>query len=239
MQAVYRELCPSGTIRAAINSGNVTIAHRDEASGQVRGLGPELIDELARRLGVARTVLVYEGAGQTFEGGRAGEWDLAFLAIHPARSAALDFTQPYLVVEGSFLVRQDSPLRTVLDLDAEGFQIAVADGSFHDLYLTRTLQRARLLRTATLASAVTQFLAHQADAVGGLKLPLAAVAAARAGLRVVEGRYAAVQQAMAVPKGCSAALRYLNAFVKDAGVMARVEAAKASWASDARWLLRA
>jgi polar amino acid transport system substrate-binding protein len=237
MQTVYRELSPNGTIRAAINCGNVTIAHCDEAGALPSGLGIELIDELARRLGRPRTVLTYEGAGLTFEAGMAGEWDLAFLAAHPDRSAALDFTQPYLVHEGSFLVRHDSPLRTVLDLDAEGFVIAVGEGSFHDLHLTRTLQRARLVRAPTLASAVQRFLAGKADAVGGLKLPLAAVAAARSGLRVVEGRYAAVQQALAVPKGHGAALRYLNAFLKDAAVGARVEAAKASWATDARWLL--
>jgi polar amino acid transport system substrate-binding protein len=239
MQAVHRELCPDGGIRAAMNRGNATIARHDEATGRLCGLGVDLVDELARRLGVSRTVLSYEGAGQTVAAGLAGEWDLAFLAIHPVRAAALDFTLPYLVHEGSFLVRHDSPLRTVLDLDVEGFTIAVAQGSFHDLHLTGTLRQARLVRSKTFVSAVALFLAQEVDAVAGLKLPLAAVATHRDGLRIVEGRYAAVQQAIAVPKGRSAAMRYLNAFLKDATVRGRVDAAKAGWATDARWLLDA
>lgn len=215
MQAVYRELAPGGAMRAAIHYGNATIAQRDAPSGQPRGRAVDLADELARRLGVTRRLLSYEGAGQTFEAGLRGDWEIAFLAIDPVRQQGLDFTIPYLVLEGTFLVRQGAPFRSLLDLDLEGMEIAVVEGSFHDLHLTRRLRLARLRRSKAMTEAIAQLVAGHLHAVAGLKPALAAVAAGNDGLRVIEGRYAAVQQAIAIPKGRHAALRYLNSFVEE------------------------
>ena len=194
---------------------------------------------MARRLAVSRALMTYEGVGQTFEAGVAGDWDFAFLALDPARSQRLDFTIPYLVLEGSFLVPYGSPLHTVLDLDREGIEIAVAEGSFHDLHLTRTLRHARVVRSKTFAGAVAQFLADKLDAVAGLRLPRGDAATAHDGLRLIEGRYAAVQQAIALPKGRSAALKYLNAFLKEVMASGRIDAAKVSRATDTNWLYKA
>jgi polar amino acid transport system substrate-binding protein len=217
MQAVYRQLAPNGVMRAGINLGNVSIVRRDDGSGQLRGIAVDLVDDLARRLALDRALLTYEGAGPLCDAGLAGDWDIAFMAIDPERAKRLDFTAPYLVLEGSFLVPADSPMHTVLDLDGDGVDIAVAQASFHDLHLTRTLRHARLVKSATFAGAVSNFLARNAHAVGGLRPALDAVASSHHGLRVIEGRYAAVQQAIALPKGRAAAMKYLNSFLKTYG----------------------
>jgi polar amino acid transport system substrate-binding protein len=214
MQAVYRELAPEGTLRVALNLGNVVLNWRDAASGEPRGLAVDLADELARRLSRPRRLLEFDGAGRVVEAGFAGAWDLAFLSIDPGRAQHFDFTAPYVVLESTYLVRDGSPYRTPHDLDRVGVRIAVGQGGFYDLHLARTLHHATVRRAPTSRDAVELFHAEGLDAVAGLRQPMAAAAQAGRGLHVLEGRFAAVEQAIAVPKGRSAGLRYLNAFVE-------------------------
>jgi polar amino acid transport system substrate-binding protein len=214
MEAVCRELTPTGTLRAAVSLSNEVIVQRVEAGGEPRGLAVELAHELARQLSVPSSMLAYEGTGQAFEAGLAGAWDLAFLAIDPMRCVRLDFTAPYVVLESTYLVRDHTPYRTVLDVDREGVRIAVNEGGFYDLRLTRTLKHARLVRVPTYREAAESFLRDRADALAGLRQPLAGFARAHSGMHVIEGRFTAVEQAIALPKGRSAGLRYLNAFLE-------------------------
>jgi polar amino acid transport system substrate-binding protein len=214
MQTVYRELAPSGTLRAAVNFGNAMVAQRDSANGAPGGLAVELADHLARRLSVPLSIVGFDGAVQTFEAGLTGAWDLAFLAIEQARREQLEFTAPFVVLEGTFLVRDDSPYRNVLDVDREGVRIAVGRGGFYDLRLTRTLRHAQLVRAPTNRDATELFLRDRLDALPGLRQPLLALAQTNPGLHVIEGRFSVVEQAIAVPRGHAAGLRYLNTFVE-------------------------
>ena len=214
MQKVYRELAPAGTLRAAVNFGNSMVVQRDSANGTPRGLAVELANHLARRLSVPVSIAGFDGALQIFESGLAGDWDLAFLAIEEARRPQADFTAPFVVVEGTYLVRDDSPFRNVLDVDRDGVRIAVGQGGFYDLRLTRTLRHAQLVRAPTNRDAIELFLSDRLDALPGLRQPLVALAQASPGLHVIEGRFSVVEQAMAVPKGHTAGLRYLNTYVE-------------------------
>lgn len=225
MEAVHRDLVPEGTLRAAVNFGNAVVVQRDALSGQPRGLAVELADELARRLEVPCMVLGFDGVTHTAEAGLAGAWDVAFLAVNPARADRFDFTEPYVTLEGTFVVRDGSPWHTALDLDHEGVRIAVAQDGVYDEHLTRTLHHATVVRVATVRGSVERFLADRLDAVAGQKQPLAAFARSHGGLHTVEGRFAAVEQAIMLRKGHAAGLRYLNAFVKDMRDSGRVAAA--------------
>jgi polar amino acid transport system substrate-binding protein len=141
MQAVHRDLVPTGTLRAAINFGNALVAHHEGAGGESRGLAIDLVNELARRLSVPRSILEFEGVAAILEAGM-DIWDLAFLAIDPVHSQRFDFTPAYVVFEGTYVVRDDSPNRTVLELDREGVRIGVSQDATYDRYLTRTLRHA-------------------------------------------------------------------------------------------------
>ena len=169
MQAVYRDLVPSGTLRAAINFGNVLVAYREGVGGEPRGLAVDLVNELARRLSVPSSILEFDGVVGILEAGMDRTWDLAFLAIDPVRLQRFDFTPPYVVFEGSFVVRDNSPNRTVLDLDRESVRIAVTEGATYDLSLTRTLRHAQLVRSPTFKRTLELFLSEGFDAVAGLK----------------------------------------------------------------------
>jgi polar amino acid transport system substrate-binding protein len=222
MQAVYRELAPNGKLRAAVNLNSAVVSHRAVGNAQPTGLAIDLTNELGRRLSVPISLLGLEGVTGIVEAGIAGSWDIAFLAIDPAHSQRFAFTSPYIVFEGTYVVRDDSPNRNALDLDREGARIAVAEGATYDLYLTRTLRHARIVRLPTFKLALETFLSDELDAVAGLKQALAAFAAANGGLRLIEGRFAAIEHAIALPKGHSAGLRYLKAFVDEMKAKGRV-----------------
>jgi polar amino acid transport system substrate-binding protein len=214
MDAVYRDLVPCGTLRAALSYGNSWLVQRDTSSGELSGLGVDLFDELAQRLSVRRSLVGYEGSVSVFDAGLAGAWDVAILAIDRVRAERLDFTRPFAVLEGTYVIRTPSPCSTVLDLDRADKRISIVQDTVFDAHLTNSLRHAELIRSPTLRVAIDRFLAEGLDAVAGLKQQMAAFVQANAGLRVIEGRFMAVEPAFAVPKGRSAGLRYLRAFVE-------------------------
>src|SRR5215468_3382938 len=125
---LIKELAPTGRLRVAINFGNSVLAQPDPAGGPPRGVSGELARELAKRLGVDIDYVTFDAAGKVFEALKAGLWDVAFLAVDPARAAGIAFTAPYVVIEGVYLVPKDSPLKSVEEVDRDGVRIAVAKG---------------------------------------------------------------------------------------------------------------
>ena len=209
-----KELAPTGTLRAAINIGNVVLAQKD-ASGQVRGASVDLAHELARRLAVPIDLHVYDAAGKVTDAVKTGEWDIAFVAIEPARAQGIAFTTPYVVIEGTYLVGTDSPLKNIADVDHDGVRIAVGKGSAYDLFLTRTLQHATLVRYPTSPLALQGFLTNKLDTAAGVKQQLVQFAKANANVRVMDGHFQDIRQAMATPLGRDAGLKYLNGFIEE------------------------
>ncbi|MBP1715659.1 MAG: hypothetical protein H6Q42_3862 [Deltaproteobacteria bacterium] len=209
------ELAPTGKLRAAINFGNPVLAQRDQASGEPRGVSVDLADELARRLGVPVELVTYNSAGRVFDALKTGAWDVAFLAIDPARATEIAFTAPYVIIEGIYLVPADSPLRSIQDIDREGVCVAVGNKSAYDLYLTRTLKRAQLVRVPTSAEALDVFLKDKLEAAAGVKQPLLQFAKTHPNVRVIDGRFMIIEQAMGTPKGREAALLYLREFIEE------------------------
>jgi polar amino acid transport system substrate-binding protein len=209
------ELAPTGKLRAAINFGNPVLAQKDPATGEPRGVSVDLARELGRRLGVPVVLVTFDAAGKVFDALKSGAWDVAFLAIDPARATEIAFTAPYVVIEGTYLVPADSPLRTIADVDRDGVRVAVGNKSAYDLYLTRTLKRAQLVRAPTSPEAIDVFLKDKLEAAAGVKQPLVQFAKTRPNVRVMDGRFMAIEQAMGTPKGREAGARYLRVFVEE------------------------
>lgn len=212
---IARELAPSGTIRVAINFGNPVLAQRDAASGEPRGVSVAIARELARRTELGLTLVPFDAAGKVFAALAQRAWDVAFLAVDPERATQIDFTRPYVIIEGSYMVRIDSPLQAIDDFDRPGTRIAVGEGSAYDLYLTRTLKEAQLVRAPTGHEAIALFSRDGLEAVGGVKSPLQRHAAEHPDLRVIDGSFMAIEQAMAVPKGNREALSYLEQMLRE------------------------
>jgi polar amino acid transport system substrate-binding protein len=211
---VVRDLAPSGRLRAAINFGNPVLAQKDPATGAPRGVSAALAIELGRQLDVPVDFIPFTEAGQVTEANKEGAWDVAFLAIDPTRAAAIDYTAPYLFLEGIYLVPAASPLQRIEDVDREGIRVAVAVASAYDLFLTRTLTKAALVRTVKSAESFDLLAHNGADVLAGVRQPLLAYASAHPEVRIIPGRFMQISQAMAVPKGREAGSRFLRGFVE-------------------------
>jgi polar amino acid transport system substrate-binding protein len=213
---LVRELAPEGKLRAAINFGNPVLAQKDPTTGEPRGISVDLSRELARRLGVPVEFVLFEAAGKVTDAVKAGVWDIAFLAIDPGRANDIAFTAPYVVIEGTYLVPAESPLRTIEDVDRKGVRIAVGKGSAYDLYLTRTIKKAQLVRAPTSPTVIDVFRDQKLEAAAGVRQQLRAFASGQPDVRVMDGRFMVIEQAIGTPKGRDNALEFLKSFVEDA-----------------------
>src|SRR5262245_12049904 len=210
---VLKDLAPTGKVRAAINLGNMVLAQKEPTTGQPKGITPDLARELGRRLGVPVELVPFDAAGKVFEAVKTGAIDVMFLAIEPVRANEIAFTPPYVIIEGVYIVPKDSNLKTVADVDREGVRIGVSRNSAYDLYLTRTLKHATLVRGD---DGVGLFIKDKLDAAGGVKQPLVKFASTNPNVRVMDGRFMEIRQAMGTPKGRGeAGARYLRGFVED------------------------
>ncbi len=192
---------PPAKLRAAINYGNSVLAQKGP-DGAPRGVSADLAAELAKRLGVAVDYVPYEAAGKVFEGAKAGAWDVGFIAIEPVRAQEIIFTAPYVIIEGTYMVPVHSPLKSVDDVDKDGVRMSVGLGSAYDLYLTRTIKHATVLRAdAGGGSAmIRKFLDEKLDAAAGVRQQLDAYAKDHPEMRVMSGHFQEIQQAMAMPR---------------------------------------
>src|SRR5262252_5414924 len=231
---VVTELAPSGKLRAAINFGNIVLAQKDPTTGEPRGVSAELARELARRLAVPIEFVTFDAAGKVFDALQKGAWDVAFLAIDPVRAAGIDFTGPYVVIEGAYVVPTDSPLKTVEDVDRDGVRVAVARASAYDLYLTRALKHATLVRQPSGPESLEMFVRDRLEAAAGVRQPIVAFAQDHPDTRVIPGRFMAIEQAMGTVKGREAGVAYLRKFIEEMKASGFVaQALKASGQADA------
>lgn len=212
--AARAALAPSGTLRAAINFGNPILAARDAATGEARGVSVDLARELGRRLEVPVELVLYTAAGKVVEGIKTGAWDIGFFAIDPVRAADVDFTPAYVVIEGAYLVPGSSAIARNEDVDREGVRVVVGRGSAYDLYLTRELKKAKIVRAPTSPAVTDMMLADRIEVAAGVRQQLEADARRLPGLRLLDGRFMVINQAMGLPKGRSAGTAYLSEFVQ-------------------------
>lgn len=221
-------LAVQGTLRAAINVGNPILAGVDKVTGEPYGVSVDIARELASRLGTPLELIVVEAAKQSVETVAGGQADVGFFAVDPVRGAAIAFTEPYVLIEGSYLVRQDSPIGSNSQVDAADVRVAAGAGSAYDLYLTRELKHATIVRVPTSPAVVDAFVAQKLEVAAGVKQQLQADAARHQGLRLIEEPFMVIRQAMGVAKARGdAAAQYLRDFVDDLRGSAFVRAALA------------
>lgn len=213
-QEALAALAPIGKLRATINVGNPILASLDEATGEPRGVSVDIARELAQRLGTSLECIVVPAAAKSVETVGSGQADVGFFAIDPIRRAGIAFTAPYVLIEGCYLVREASPITDNSQVDEPGTRVVVGAGSAYDLFLTRELKRAAIVRVPTSPAVVAAFVAEGLEVAAGVKQQLQSDAARHRGLRLIETPFMTIQQAMGVAKDRGeAAAQYLRAFV--------------------------
>jgi len=222
-EAVRSAFMPAGRLRAAMNFSNTVIARRDRGDGEPGGVTAALARELARRLGAELVFTAYDSPGAVVDAIRAGETDLCFLAIEPARREAIDFTAPYVLIESNFVARADGRFRTSAEVDRDGVTVITRARAAYDLYLSRTLKAARVLPIPD--GELDAFVAGRGDVASGIRPMLEDYFADKHGYRILEPPFAAVGQAMGLARGRAPAFAYLEAFVEELKASGFVEAA--------------
>jgi polar amino acid transport system substrate-binding protein len=219
-----KDLTPTGRLRVGVNLGNFLLVQRNP-DGSVRGIVPDLAQELARRLGAPADLVLYEKVGDVADGAQKGAWDVAFIGAEPQRAEQIDFTVPYVEIEACYLVPAGSPIRALGDVDRKGVRIAVAERSAYDLWLTRNIKHAELRRAGSIGASYELFVKEGLEVLAGLKPKLLEDVAKLPGARILEGRFTAVQQAIGTPKGRPEGYAFLRKFaadVKASGLVARL-----------------
>jgi len=211
---IVAAFAPKGHLRASINLGNPILANRD-AAGQPVGVSIDLARGLAARLGLEIELVVFDAAGKSVAAVTAEQTDVGFFAVDPLRGEGILFTEPYVLIEGAYLVANASPLQANEEVDRAGCRVVVGKGSAYDLYLTRELKAATIERAPSSPAVVDTFLADNADVAAGVKQQLEADARRLGGLRLLPGRFMVIQQAMGTPTSRGeAAAAALAAFVE-------------------------
>ena len=205
---------PTGALRASINLGNPILAGRN-AAGEPAGVSIDLARAFAERLGVGCELVVFDKAQASVEAVRASQADVGFFAIDPLRGEGIRFTAPYVLIEGAYLVRDDSPLQSNDEVDRAGTRVVVGQGSAYDLFLSRELKRAEIVRAPTSPAVVEVFVEQRADVAAGVRQQLESDLARLPGHRLLPGRFMVIQQAMGVGKARGAeAAAFLAAYVE-------------------------
>lgn len=208
-------LAPLGTLRAAINFGNPILAIKDATTGEARGVSVDLARELGRRLGVPLELVTFAAAGKVVEAIKNAQVDVGFVAIDPVRGADMLQTPAYVVIEGAYLVRDNSPIKNNSDVDRAGNRIVVGNGSAYDLFLTREIKAATLVKAPTSPAVIDTFLSQNLEVAAGVKQQLQADAKRLPGLRLLDGRFMDINQAMGIPKCREAGLKFVRDFVEE------------------------
>lgn len=223
--SIVSALTPTGKLRASINLGNPILANAHPETGEPFGVSIDLARAFAEKLEAELELVVFDAAGKSVQAVAEERADFGFFAVDPLRGEKIAFTAPYVLIEGFYLVRSDSPIKTNDEVDQSHNRVVVGKGSAYDLFLTRELKAAQIVRAPTSPAVVPTFLEQGLEVAAGVKQQLEADARQATGLRLLDERFMVIQQAMGVPKSRGeAAARTLSEFVeemKTSGFVAR------------------
>jgi polar amino acid transport system substrate-binding protein len=215
-QELLQKIAPTGKLRASINLGNPILANKDSASGKPFGVSVDLAHAYAKKLGLDLELVVFDSAGKSVEAVTQEEADMGFFAIDPLRGQGIAFTAAYVLIEGAYLVKEDSPIQENGEVDTQGVRVVVGKGSAYDLFLSREIKLAEIVRSPTSPTVVDVFLKGAYEVAAGVRQQLESDAAKNTGLRILPGRFMVIQQAMGLPKSRGeVASRLLSEFVEE------------------------
>ena len=198
--ALISSFAPTGTLRVGINLGNPILANEDPNTHQLNGITIDIAQEIGKRIGLPVKLIPFKTAGATVDGVKSGEIDLVFVAIDPVRGADISYTPAYIQIEGAYMVKRNSPIISNAEVDAPNNEIIVGKGSAYDLYLTREIQQATLLRAASSQAVIDDFMSGKGNVAAGVKQQLESDAKRYDGLRMLPGRFMVINQAIGIPK---------------------------------------
>lgn len=215
-QDIISELAPTGTLRAGVNLGNILLVTGETPEGDPEGVSPSMAAAIAEKLGLPVTLVTFKSPGAVADAVATDEWDIALIADDPKRAETIAFCGAYVEIEATYLVPAGSSLNAIEDIDKPGVRIAVSGRSAYDLFLTRHLKHAELVRGEGLVGTVELFLNEKLDVLAGLRPALNDNVKTMPGAKILDGRFSTVQQAIGTKPNNPAAIAFLREFVAEA-----------------------
>jgi polar amino acid transport system substrate-binding protein len=212
---IVAQLAPTGTLRAGINMANVLLVTERPENGDPGGVGPDFARAIADRLGVPVAYVQFPTPGEVADAVDDGVWDIGLIGAEPSRAEKIEFTAAYVEIEATYMVWDGSAFNSIEDVDKPGVRIAVSGRSAYDLYLSRTLQHAELVRAKGLPGAQALFVDEKLDALAGLRPAMNDALPDIPGARILDGKFTAVQQAVGCKRGNAVAETFLKDFVEE------------------------
>jgi polar amino acid transport system substrate-binding protein len=215
---MLQSFAPTGVLRVGINLGNPVLAGIDPANQKPKGVSIDIANEIGKRSGLPVQLTPFQSAGATVDAIKSGTIDLVFVAIDPIRGEGISYTPPYIQIEGAYLVKTSSPIKNNDEVDVAGNEIIVGKGSAYDLFLTREIKHAALLRAPNSQSVVGDFMNGQGNVAAGVKQQLESDALRYTGSRILPGRFMVINQAIGIPKArpeYEKTNAYLSAIITD------------------------
>ena len=213
--AARTELAPTGKLRAGMNLGNALFTKKDVATGELRGVSVDLMRELASRLNVPVDFVVYKTPADVADAVEKNTWDVAVLAIEPARAEKIAFSPAMTEIEATYVVHKESNIQSVAQVDTSGVRVSAPEKAGYELYLRRTLRNATLIQTNSFQGSIDIFNEGRADALAGLKPALLESIDKIPDGRVLEGQFMIVNHGLGTPRDRRAAAEYLKTFVEE------------------------
>jgi len=223
---VRQALAPTDKLRVGLQLGNPLNVVQDSASGERKGLGFYLGVVLAQRIGVQFEPVLYPSIGALLDSGKSGAWDVAFVGFSPERAKEWDFSALHVEVEFGYLIPGGSSISTMADVDRPAIRVAVQERSGPDIFFSRTLKNAVVIRAPSNPGALELLRSGRADVMGSIKPILFELSNQLPGSRVLDGRPGTDPHAMAMPKGRGdLGVAYARQFIEDAKRYGLVKAA--------------
>lgn len=210
------DLAPTGTFRVGMNGNNATLVRRG-ADGTVGGLSADLGRFIAGRLGVPYEPVVYESSTPFTASFRKSEWDIVLTGKNAVVAELLDFSADLFLIDYVYVAAPGRAFAAPAEVDRPGVRIAVPRNASADVFLSRTLKAATLVRVdGDMDAAITMLCAGQADVYGSSSDGVHLMAARMPGAKIV-GAFHSVTFAVAMQKGRPAgALQQLTQLVAEA-----------------------
>ena len=214
LEVVKRELAPNGILRAGINLSNFLLVSSRGPDGTPEGISPDIARRVANALDLPLEFVTFERPGILADAAGKNVWDIGNIAYEVERTQTIDFSDPYVLIEANFLVRQNANLHKNCDVDQQGVNIGVSERSAYDLWLSDNFKSAKIVRAPSIQASHALFWDNKVDVLASLKPKLIEEIDNREGVRLIEKPFTAVKQSIGLPKGSQNSVAYINQVIR-------------------------
>ena len=203
------------TLRVAMELAYPPFETKDDA-GDPSGLSVDFMRDFGEAYGYDVKIenTAWDGLIPSLQSGKA-DCVISSMTITDERKQSVDFSEPYAMAQLAILANAESGVASIDDLNQAGKKVAVKTGSTGDVYATKNLPNAEIVRLADESACVTEVVQGKAD--GFLYDQLTIYRNHAANLETTQAVYIPFQDAeswgIAVAKGNDELLSQLNEFI--------------------------